>query len=66
MLEYVNMVNENTQEGSFMRAVLAIRNDDFESAYAYINKVYFLTYNHKIIFYTKLISIRSVTFSTQN
>ncbi|KAL7080367.1 hypothetical protein ACQ4LE_000271 [Meloidogyne hapla] len=39
MNEYVQMVNENTQEGSFMRAVLAIRENDFERAYSYINKV---------------------------
>ncbi|KAF7639171.1 hypothetical protein Mgra_00001404 [Meloidogyne graminicola] len=39
MTEYVQMVNENTQEGSFMRAVLAIRDNDFERAYSYINKV---------------------------
>jgi hypothetical protein len=39
MGEYVHMVNENTQEGSFMRAVLAVRNNDFEKANNYINKV---------------------------
>ncbi|CAK5074309.1 unnamed protein product [Meloidogyne enterolobii] len=39
MNEYVQMVNENTQEGSFMRAVLAIRENDFERAHSYINKV---------------------------
>lgn len=40
MNEYVQMVNENTQEGSFLRAVLAIRENDFERAHFYINKVY--------------------------
>jgi len=39
MNENVQMVNENTQEGSFLRAVLAIRENDFERAHFYINKV---------------------------
>jgi hypothetical protein len=40
MEEYIQMINENTQEGSFMRAVMAIRNNEFGMAQDYINKVF--------------------------
>uniref|UniRef100_A0A914I1V5 Serine/threonine-protein kinase TOR n=1 Tax=Globodera rostochiensis TaxID=31243 RepID=A0A914I1V5_GLORO len=39
MEEYVEKINENNQEGAFLRAVLAVHNNDFEKAYSCINKV---------------------------
>ncbi|VDK68536.1 unnamed protein product [Litomosoides sigmodontis] len=36
---YVKQINENSQDGSFLRAVLAIRNDQYHDAMAYIEKV---------------------------
>lgn len=39
MAEHVQMINANNQEGSFLRAVLAIKNDHFAEAKTYINKV---------------------------
>ena len=44
MEEYIQMINENTQEGSFMRAVMAIRNNEFGMAQDYINKVFTFGY----------------------
>uniref|UniRef100_A0A915E5G1 Serine/threonine-protein kinase TOR n=1 Tax=Ditylenchus dipsaci TaxID=166011 RepID=A0A915E5G1_9BILA len=39
MRNYVQQVNQNTQEGSFLRAVAAIHNNDFKEASGYANKV---------------------------
>jgi FKBP12-rapamycin complex-associated protein len=39
MGEYVKKVNENSQEGSFLRAVLAIKNERYKDATTYINRV---------------------------
>ncbi|MCP9257960.1 Serine/threonine-protein kinase mTOR [Dirofilaria immitis] len=36
---YVKQINENNQDGSFLRAVLAIRNEQYHDAMAYIEKV---------------------------
>ncbi|EFO21688.2 phosphatidylinositol 3 [Loa loa] len=36
---YVRQINENNQDGSFLRAVLAIRNEQYHVAMAYIEKV---------------------------
>lgn len=36
---YVKQINENDQNGSFLRAVLAIRNEQYQDAMAYIEKV---------------------------
>uniref|UniRef100_A0A915Q5B5 Serine/threonine-protein kinase TOR n=1 Tax=Setaria digitata TaxID=48799 RepID=A0A915Q5B5_9BILA len=36
---YVKQVNENNQDGSFLRAVLAIRSEQYDDAMAYIEKV---------------------------
>lgn len=37
---HVQRVNENSQEGSFLRAALAIKNENYKEATAYINKVF--------------------------
>lgn len=37
---YVKQINENNQDGSFLRAVLAIQNEQYHDAMAYIEKVY--------------------------
>jgi FKBP12-rapamycin complex-associated protein len=39
MADYVQLINANNQEGSFLRAALAIKNDQFQQAKNYINKV---------------------------
>lgn len=39
LAKYVEKVNENSQEGSFLRAALAIRNENYKEATTYINKV---------------------------
>lgn len=39
MKRYVHQLNENTQEGAFLRAVLAIKNNEFREAFNYVNKV---------------------------
>uniref|UniRef100_A0A158R4T6 Serine/threonine-protein kinase TOR n=1 Tax=Syphacia muris TaxID=451379 RepID=A0A158R4T6_9BILA len=39
METYVEQINENNQDGSFLRAVIAIRKDRYKEAYAYIEKV---------------------------
>lgn len=39
MKNYVEQINENTQDGSFLRAILAIRNNQFKEALGYVNKV---------------------------
>jgi FKBP12-rapamycin complex-associated protein len=39
MAEYVQMTNENSQQGAFMRAVLGVKNAEYEKAYNFINKV---------------------------
>ncbi|VIO96237.1 Uncharacterized protein BM_BM1727 [Brugia malayi] len=36
---YVKQINENNQDGSFLRAVLAIRNEQYHDALVYIEKV---------------------------
>lgn len=39
MEEYTDKVNENTLDGSFLRAVIAIKRDDYSKAHSYIQKV---------------------------
>uniref|UniRef100_F1KPT5 Serine/threonine-protein kinase TOR n=1 Tax=Ascaris suum TaxID=6253 RepID=F1KPT5_ASCSU len=39
MDSYVQQINENSQDGSFLRAVLAVRKEQFNDALAYIDKV---------------------------
>lgn len=39
MKKYVDHINENNQDGSFLRAVLAVREDRYKDAYDYIEKV---------------------------
>ncbi|VDN02443.1 unnamed protein product [Thelazia callipaeda] len=39
MKNYVSQINENNQDGSFLRAVMAIRNEQYRDAMAYIEKV---------------------------
>eukprot|EP00080_Pristionchus_pacificus_P015935 PDM75955.1 hypothetical protein PRIPAC_43798 [Pristionchus pacificus] len=38
MEEYTDKVNENTLDGSFLRAVIAIKRDDYSKAHSYIQK----------------------------
>ncbi|VDN42543.1 unnamed protein product [Gongylonema pulchrum] len=40
MSNYVKEINENNQNGSFLRAVLSIRNEKYQDAMAYIEKVF--------------------------
>ncbi|VDM53627.1 unnamed protein product [Angiostrongylus costaricensis] len=39
MKDYVSQVNENTQDGAMLRAVLAVKNDQYDVAINYIDKV---------------------------
>lgn len=39
MEEYTEKVNENTFDGSFLRAVIALKRDDYSKAHSYIQKV---------------------------
>lgn len=39
MKQYVMNLTENSQDGSFLRAVLAVRAGEYEAASAYIDKV---------------------------
>ncbi|VDN37793.1 unnamed protein product, partial [Cylicostephanus goldi] len=39
MEDYVNQVNENTQDGAMLRAVLAVKRDQYDVAMNYIDKV---------------------------
>ncbi|KAL3123620.1 hypothetical protein niasHT_002511 [Heterodera trifolii] len=39
MEHYVDKINENNRDGAFLRAVLAVHNNDFDKAYSCINKV---------------------------
>lgn len=39
MEKYVQYVNQNSQEGAFLRAVLATKNNQFKDAFSYIHKV---------------------------
>ncbi|CAI4230041.1 unnamed protein product [Auanema sp. JU1783] len=39
MSKYVQQVNENSQDGALLRAVLAVRNEEYSLATSYINKV---------------------------
>ncbi|KAJ1361790.1 hypothetical protein KIN20_021134 [Parelaphostrongylus tenuis] len=39
MKDYVSQVNENTQDGAMLRAVLAVKNDQYDVAISYIDKV---------------------------
>ncbi|KAL3082736.1 hypothetical protein niasHS_010538 [Heterodera schachtii] len=39
MEDYVDKINENNRDGAFLRAVLAVHNNDFDKAYSCINKV---------------------------
>lgn len=41
MNAYVKQVNENNQDGSFLRAVLTIRNEQYQDAMSYIGKVFY-------------------------
>lgn len=56
MEKYVQLINQNTQEGAFLRAVIAIKKNQFKDAFGYIHKVFFKNYIH-FCFFNTLIKI---------
>lgn len=40
MEKFVQLVNQNTQEGAFLRSIIAIKNNNFKDALNYIHKVF--------------------------
>lgn len=60
---YVKQINENNQDGSFLRAVLAIRNEQYQDAMAYIEKVILDYYICLMIFEDSFITSNDILHS---